>query len=251
MTRTEQLDFMIKELMPESVISEVIEEKWKLFRSLVNMRQPGPVSNTFLRMQDDYLQSEIMAAGITRLEDLQLVADKIYLWQGDITTLATDAIVNAANSGLTGCYCPCHNCIDNAIHTYAGVQLRNACASIMAQQGYSEPTGQAKITKAYNLPSQFIIHTVGPIVDGQLNIEHQQQLSSCYRKCLEMAELYRLESLAFCCISTGEFGFPNMEAASIAYHEILNYHKNGGKCRIVFNVFKDKDYYLYKRLLIH
>lgn len=173
MTRTEQLDFLIKELLPGGAIPKREADKWTMFRSLVNIRQPGPVSEAFLQVQDTFLKAEIGTKGITRLEDLQPLTEGIYLWQGDITTLAVDAIVNAANSGMTGCYCPSHGCIDNAIHTYAGVQLRNACAEIMKKQGYPEPVFQAKITDAYNLPSKYILHTVGPIMNGPLTEQHR------------------------------------------------------------------------------
>lgn len=249
MTRTEQLDFMIKELMPGFAIPNEAEDKWKLFRSLVNIRQPGPVSAAFLQVQDAFLKNEIAQKGITRLEDLEPIKNGIYLWQGDITTLAVDAIVNAANSGLTGCYSPCHGCIDNAIHTFAGVQLRNACAEIIAHQGYPEPTGRAKITAAYNLPSKFIIHTVGPIVHDKLTHEHEQHLAACYRSCLELADQNKLGSIAFCCISTGEFHFSNEKAARIALHEVMKYHRNGGKCCVIFNAFIQKDWQIYNRLL--
>lgn len=225
------------------------QSQWRLFRSLVNVREPRPVSSDFIKMQDCFLKNETITKGITDISNLTPIQDKIYLWQGDITTLCVEAIVNAANSGMTGCYCPCHGCIDNAIHTFAGVQLRQECAEIMKAQGYPEPTGQAKITKAYNLPCEYVIHTVGPVVDSQLNENHKQQLASCYRSCLELAEKNHLKSIAFCCISTGEFHFPNRQAAEIAVHEVWAYHKNGGKCAVVFNVFKSKDSSVYSDLI--
>lgn len=225
------------------------QAQWQLFRSLVNVREPRPVSSAFIEMQDHFLQAETITKGITDISDLTPIQDRIYLWQGDITTLRVDAIVNAANSGMTGCYCPCHGCIDNAIHTFAGVQLRLECAAMMKEQGYPEPTGKAKITKAYNLPCNYVIHTVGPIVNGELTEKHRQQLASCYRSCLEVAEEHNLRSIAFCCISTGEFHFPNREAAEIAVYEVQKYHKNDGHCAVVFNVFKESDWKIYSDCL--
>lgn len=257
MTRLEQLvnlNKMLLEDMPsyQNQAARFLRDEqsqWQLFRSLVNVREPRPVSSDFIKIQDRLLKNETIAKGITDISDLTPIQDKIYLWQGDITTLRVDAIVNAANSGMTGCYCPCHGCIDNAIHTFSGVQLRQECAEIMKAQGFPEPTGQAKITKAYNLPCEYVIHTVGPIVDSQLSENHKQQLASCYRSCLELAEKNHLKSIAFCCISTGEFHFPNQQAAEIAVHEVRAYHKNGGKCAVVFNVFKSKDLSAYSDLI--
>ena len=181
-----------------------------LLRSLMNVRHPAAIGKRYLEVQDDYLQEELAAKTITRLSDLHPIQEAIYLWRGDITTLECGAIVNAANSGMTGCYQPCHNCIDNCIHTYAGVQLRLKCAEMMAEQGYEEPTGQAKITPAYNLPCDYVIHTVGPIVRGELTREHCALLKSCYRSCLKLADENGVGSIAFCCISTGVFMFPKV-----------------------------------------
>ena len=225
------------------------QAQWQLFRSLVNVREPGDMSEEFYLLQDLFLQREIAAKGITCWRNLSSRQDGISLWKGDITTLEADAIVNAANSGMTGCYHPCHGCIDNAIHTYAGIQLRKVCADLMAQQGCPEPTGYAKITPAFNLPSGYVIHTVGPIVQGRLTQQHKELLASCYRSCLKLADENSLESIAFCCISTGEFHFPNEEAAQIALHEVQAYHRSGGQCHVIFNVFHDKDWYIYDRLL--
>lgn len=222
------------------------DAQFRLFRSLVNVRCPKPISSKYLTAQDVFLRKEIR--NITDWRDLTPREVGIYLWQGDITTLRVDAIVNAANSGMTGCYYPCHKCIDNCIHTYAGVQLRNYCAEIMQEQGYPEPTGQAKVTPAFNLPSKYVIHTVGPIVDGRLTDEHRKLLASCYRSCLKLAEEHQLESIAFCCISTGAFCFPNDEAARIALREVRHYRRNGGKCNIIFDVFGDKDRIIYEQL---
>ena len=174
----------------------------------------------------------------------------IRLWQGDITRLAADAIVNAANSQMLGCFVPCHGCIDNAIHTAAGLQLRLECARIMGQQGREEPTGRAKITKAYNLPCRYGLHTVGPIIYGSVTAEDRQLLASCYRSCLELAKRYDLENVAFCCISTGEFRFPNELAAEIAVSTAEEFlREEEGRMEVIFNVFKDKDYEIYRRLL--
>ena len=215
------------------------------------MRMPGKISEDFLKIQDEYLQEVALEKGITDLKDLQSIEEGIYLWQGDITTLRCDAIVNAANSGMTGCYQPCHNCIDNCIHTYAGIRLRNACADIMEKQGYEEPTGQAKITPGFNLPCKYVLHTVGPIVSGFLTKEHEKLLESCYRSCLELAEKNNVKSIAFCCISTGVFRFPNRRAAAIAVETVTGWleEHQGMIDRVIFNVFKDEDKEYYERLL--
>lgn len=223
--------------------------QWQLFRSLVNVREPKPVSKEFIEWQDAFLQNEIQQKGITDLSDLIPIQDNIYLWQGDITTLRVDAIVNAANSQMLGCFMPCHSCIDNAIHTYAGVQLRLECAEIMKKQGKLEPTGSAKITKGYNLPCRYVIHTVGPIVSGRPTLKDCMLLASCYRTCLDFAYKNQLNSVAFCCISTGEFHFPNEKAAEIAIRTVKEYSSIHNKMRIVFNVFKDIDYQIYQQLL--
>ena len=175
---------------------------------------------------------------------------EIYLWRGDITRLACGAIVNAANSGMTGCYQPCHNCIDNCIHTYAGIQLRNYCSDLMEKQGHEEPTGTAKITPAFNLPCEYVIHTVGPIVQGQLTQRQCLQLASCYRSCLELADRKQIRSIAFCCISTGVFLFPNEEAAQIAVKTVKDYKaETGSKIEVIFNVYKELDEQIYRNLL--
>ena len=225
-------------------------EKHRYFRALVNVRMPQEVSKEFLKIQDEYLQEQLRLKGITDFEALTAVAPDICLWQGDITTLKCDGIVNAANSQMLGCFCPNHGCIDNAIHTFAGVQLRQECAEIMKAQGYEEPTGQAKITKAYNLPCKYVLHTVGPIVYGELTEKHEKQLADCYRSCLTLADKNGLQSLAFCCISTGEFHFPKERAAEIAIQTVKEYkQQTGSKIKVIFNVFKDYDYDVYARLL--
>ncbi len=222
----------------------------QLLRSLMNVRPPKPVGAEFLQIQDDYLREELARAGITESASLRPIQGGICLWQGDITRLRCGAIVNAANSGMTGCYVPCHACIDNCIHTFAGVQLRLACAELMRRQGCEEPTGQAKITPGYNLPCDYVIHTVGPIVAGEVTAEDERLLASCYRSCLELAEENKVESIAFCCISTGVFSFPNERAAEIAVSTVQQYlARTGSRMRVIFNVFKDKDRKIYERLL--
>jgi O-acetyl-ADP-ribose deacetylase (regulator of RNase III) len=217
------LDFLLQERNEKIEIPKNITKQRQLLRSLMNIRPPKPLSAAVMQIQDEYLTEEIKAAGITELDDLTPVQEQLYLWKGDITTLRVDAIVNAANSGMLGCFVPCHGCIDNAIHTRAGIQLRLACADIMERQGGPEKTGTAKITPAFNLPSQFIIHTVGPIINGRLTKQDQELLSACYRSCLELAEQSGIKSIAFCCISTGEFHFPNETAAQIAVDTVKTF----------------------------
>ena len=256
MTQPERLDYLIKHLLAERreyadvSIPDGVPERRRLLRALMNVRAPGPVGADFLAVQDEYLQARLTERGVQRVEDLTPVESGIYLWQGDITTLAADGIVNAANSGMTGCYVPCHGCIDNAIHTCAGVQLRLECACIMAAQGHEEPTGMAKITNAYNLPARRVLHTVGPIVRGAPTLRDCELLESCYRSCLELAAEHKLGSIAFCCISTGEFRFPNELAAEIAIQTVGEWQRqNPDKIQVIFNVFKDKDREIYADLL--
>ena len=256
MNQEERRRFLIEELLRERLscrrqeIPADTDRQKVLLRSLMNVRHPGAISQRFLEVQDAYLQGELAAKKITRLSELSPLQNGIYLWRGDITTLDCGAIVNAANSGMTGCYQPCHNCIDNCIHTYAGVQLRLKCAEIMEQQGYEEPTGQAKITPAYNLPCDYVIHTVGPIVRGKLTRQHCELLKSCYRSCLELADENNVGSIAFCCISTGIFMFPNDRAAEIAVQTVQEYKaETGSKIEVVFNVFKEQDERIYRKLL--
>ena len=226
------------------------QNQWNLFRSLVNIRPAMPASREFIELQDALLQGEIEKKGITNVSDLTPVHDNLYLWHGDITTLKAGAIVNAANSGLTGCYHPCHGCIDNAIHTYAGVQLRLECVQLVEKQGFPEPTGRAKIPGAYNLPCEHVIHTVGPIISGALSQEDRRLLASCYRSCLDVAVENHMSSIDFCCISTGEFHFPPEEAANIALRTVMDYKKeNNCSVDVIFNVFTDRDYNIYKQLI--
>lgn len=256
MTHTEKRRFLLRSLLDEEPRFERIDipdsetEQKRLLRSLFNIRLPHPVSATFLQIQDEYLREEIAQKGITDFSDLSPIQEDLYLWQGDITTLRVDAIVNAANSGLLGCFYPCHGCIDNAIHTYAGVQLRQACAELMKKQGRDEPPGMAKITPAFNLPSKFVLHTVGPIVSGEPDDEDCRLLASCYRSCLAVAEKNGLRSLAFCCISTGEFHFPNVLAAEIAVGTVKTYKEtHHSRIKVIFNVFTERDDTIYRRLL--
>ncbi|MGN8678212.1 protein-ADP-ribose hydrolase [Oscillospiraceae bacterium HCP3S3_F4] len=226
------------------------EHQRQLLRGLMNIRAPQCIDTEFLQVQDEYLQDETAAKGITDITDLTPVQPGLYLWQGDITTLNCDAIVNAANSGMTGCYVPNHRCIDNAIHTYAGVELRLACEELMEKQGCPEPTGQAKITPAFNLPCRYVLHTVGPIISGKVTPQDKELLASCYRSCLELAAENGLESVAFCCISTGEFRFPNELAAEIAVQTVKDFMtKQTSVRKVIFNVFKDLDKHIYERLL--
>ena len=246
MTQEERRTFLIQRLLDEQPrykeirIPRDISEQKQMLRALFNIRSPEIISEDFLAVQDAYLREETAAKGITDIADLTPVEDGIYLWRGDITTLKCGAIVNAANSGITGCYVPCHSCIDNCIHTYAGVQLRLECARQMSEQGHEEETGKAKITPAYNLPCDYVIHTVGPIVDGDLTPEHCELLRSCYNSCLEIAVQNNIKSIAFCCISTGVFGFPQNEAAEIAVNTIRKFLTNHN-IEVAFNVFTEKD----------
>lgn len=256
MNQTERRLFLIKKLLLEQSryhdmgIPEEEPEQKRLLRSLLNIRMPEPVSDEFLAVQDAYLQEELRCKGITELSSLSPVQEGIYLWQGDITTLRCDAIVNAANSQMLGCFCPNHGCIDNAIHTFAGVQLRLACAELMKQQGHEEQTGEAKITPAFNLPCNYVIHTVGPIVQGWLTKKDKELLASCYRSCLELADQNDLKNIAFCCISTGEFHFPNDKAAQIAIQTVKDYKaQTHSEIEVIFNVFKETDYNIYRELL--
>ena len=226
------------------------DTQWQLLRGLLNIREPRRIGTDFLQIQDAYLQEEIAAKGITDAADLTPLQPGLYLWQGDITTLKCDAIVNAANSGMTGCYVPGHRCIDNCIHTFAGVQLRSACARLMAQQGHEEPTGQAKLTPAFNLPCRYVLHTVGPIVTGRVTARDRALLASCYCACLTKAAEAGLESIAFCCISTGVFCFPNEDAAEIAVQTVKEFLQTPTTIKkVIFNVFKDLDKEIYTRLL--
>ena len=269
--RIQYLNRILLEEMPQykadaATFPDELHAQRRLLRSLMNLRHPGSISTDFLREQDILLREETAARGVVKLDELPTIADEtskditpqdapahnLVLWQGDITRLATDGIVNAANSAMLGCFVPCHGCIDNAIHSAAGLQLREACAQLMEQQGHPEPTGQAKITHAYNLPSKFVLHTVGPIIPAgrQPNEAEAALLASCYRSCLELAALHQLKSIAFCCISTGEFHYPREESAQIALNTVSNWLASSGiDIKVIFNVFKDEDLEVYKRIL--
>ena len=256
MKQSDRRKYLIEKLLKEQpryskmrIPSEENEQR-TLLRSLMNIRMPGFISEDFLQIQDEYFAEIRKEKGTITFSDMEEVMPDIYIWQGDITRLEVGAIVNAANSGMTGCYQPCHNCIDNCIHTYAGIQLRNKCAEIMDAQGYEEPTGQAKITPAYNLPCDYVIHTVGPIVQGRLTKDHEALLESCYRNSLAIADENSVDSIAFCCISTGVFMFPNERAAEIAVETVRKYkEENNSSIKVIFNVFKDEDAAIYHRLL--
>lgn len=267
LSQDERLDYLIEVLKKEDEEYKDIkvpnskDEKKNFLRALMNIRMPYPISEEFLKVQDEYLKEEEKSKKIITLKDIETIdnalgctsyySNKISLWQGDITTLSVDAIVNAANSRMLGCFVPLHKCIDNAIHSAAGIQLRDECNRIMNLQGHEEPTGSAKITSAYNLPSKYVIHTVGPIVQCEITEENREDLKNCYKSCLEIAVKNNVKSIAFCCISTGEFRFPNEEAANIAIEVVKDFiKKNKNKIdRIIFNVFKDIDYELYIKLL--
>ena len=254
MTQAERRVFLIRYLLAErqetAEIPMAAEKQRLLLRGLMNVRPPREIGADFLTVQNEYLRTEREAAGITDVDTLTPLRPGLYLWQGDITTLRCDAIVNAANSGMTGCYVPNHRGIDNAIHTFAGVELRLACAQLMEQQGYPEPTGQAKCTPGFCLPCRYVLHTVGPIVSGQVTARDKELLASCYRSCLELAAEKGLESVAFCCISTGEFHFPNQLAAEIAVQTVKAFLKKQTSVKkVIFNVFKDMDKKIYERLL--
>lgn len=256
MNQNERRIFLIQELLKEDKryndieIPQYFEEQRALLRALMNVRMAKGINDEFIKVQNEYLQEETKRKGIVDIDDLEPIKNGIYLWQGDITTLRCDAIVNAANSGMTGCYVPNHRCIDNCIHSFAGVQLRLECDEIMTKQGHGEPTGKAKITNSYNLPCKYIIHTVGPIINGKLTSEDCDLLESCYKSCLELAAKNNLESIAFCCISTGEFHFPNDKAAQIAVKTVEEFMKKETSLKkVIFNVFKDMDKEIYRKLL--
>ena len=231
MKQNDRRRYLIEELLKErpeyenmQIPSDAGEQKMQL-RSLMNIRMPGEMDHAFLQIQDAYLSEEKEKKGIVTLADIREVQPDLSIWKGDITRLKVGAIVNAANSGMTGCYQPCHNCIDNCIHTYAGIQLRNYCNDMMIKQGQEEPTGQAKITSAFNLPCDYVIHTVGPIVQGKLTKKHEKLLISCYESCLRIADENEVKSIAFCCISTGVFMFPIKELLSLQYRQLSNIKK--------------------------
>ena len=274
MTQSERLNYLINIFLKESDKYNNLnagnseKDKKALLRSLMNIRMPKTMSEDVLKIQNEYLRNEILETGIVKLDDIPTIdkkygskikfANKISLWQGDITRLETDAIVNAANSKMLGCFIPLHNCIDNCIHSYAGIQMREECNIYMNSQkeifgqNYEEPTGQAVLTNAYNLPAKFVIHTVGPIVNNKLTNNLKNNLKNCYISVLKCCEKNHLKSVVFCCISTGIFRFPNAEAAKIAIDTVIEFlDKNNSQLeRVVFNVFKNLDKECYKKELI-
>lgn len=257
MTHEEQRVYLIQELLAEERyknISIPVDEKEQkdLLRSLMNVRMPKPLSQDFFKIQDKYLQTERDMRGIIESEELPSIPGdpRMVLWQGDITTLKVDAIVNAANSALLGCFRPLHTCIDNIVHSRSGIQLRLFCYDMMSKQGHKEPAGQAKITPAFNLPSKYILHTVGPVIGGAVRKQDCEALASCYRSCLELAVKNNCQSIAFCCISTGEFHFPNEKAAEIAIQTVTSFlNTRKENIRVIFNVFKDIDLHIYQNFL--
>ena len=261
--QAERLDQLVEAFMEDSGeyrdlrVPEDIVGKRRLLRSLMNIRMPGALPMDVLKAQDAYLKARAGEKGVVTLSEIPVISDRLSIWQGDITRLQVDAIVNAANSQMLGCFVPMHTCIDNCIHTFAGVQLRQACAAQMTllrqQYGedYEQPTAVPMLTDAYNLPAQKVIHVVGPIVEGRLNAEHEQLLAACYQNVLDMCAENGLKSVAFCCVSTGVFHFPNRRAAEIAVDTVQRWlaAHPGAMERVIFNVFKDEDRAIYERLL--
>jgi len=258
MTQQERLRYLVEGLVAEykEKHNEHIDipmneaEQFNLFRALCNIRPAGSMPAEWMKVQDEYLNVLAHEKGIVTINDMEERAPQIYLWQGDITRLSVDAIVNAANNQLLGCFAPNHRCIDNTIHTFAGIELRMACSRMIEYMDMPEKTGVAHKTYGFNLPAKHVIHTVGPIIYDSLTDIEREQLASCYRSCLELAHAYSLQSIAFCCISTGEFRFPNEDAAQIAIDTVRTYLKEtNSKIQVVFNVFKDIDYDIYDKLL--
>ena len=269
----ERLDYLLEAFKKDSLwykdleVGEDYQEKRRALRSLMNIRMPGAMDPEVLEIQDEFLREEAAEKGIVTLEEIPTAArqygsrksfgDKISVWQGDITRLQVGAIVNAANSQMLGCFHPCHGCIDNAIHSAAGIELREACSQYMEHRkvqygkAYEEPTGRAVLTEGYNLPAEYVIHTVGPIVYGSLTEKLKEDLRNCYKNILKCCVEHGIRSVAFCCISTGEFHFPNDEAARIAVAEVRKYLEKHQEDfdRVIFNVFKDVDRELYEDLV--
>ena len=248
------IGYLIEERGEEMEIPNDVTSKRNLLRSLMNVRPPLPISNEFIEVQDEFLTSETLNKNLTSVEDITEFSGKLMLWQGDIVTLKVDAIVNAANSKLLGCFIPMHNCIDNIIHSSAGVQLRDECNSIMKSQSCDEEIGKAKITDAYNLPSKHVIHTVGPAIPqgSTPSLKDCEMLANCYTSCLDIASYNNLDSIAFCCISTGVFNFPPEDAAEIAVKTVREYLENNETSlnHIIFDVFGNENYLIYKNLLL-
>ena len=259
----QRLDYLVDAFKKDSVQYKDLdtprdtEGKRRLLRSLMNIRMPRKMEEAVLSVQDEYLQERVRENGIVELDDIPMIRDRMSIWQGDITRLAVDAIVNAANSQMLGCFVPMHTCIDNCIHTFAGVELRAECSRQMNQlrlkygKDYEQPTAVPMLTDAYNLPAKKVIHVVGPIVRYELTPELEKDLADCYRNTLDMCLKHDLKSVAFCCISTGVFHFPNKRAAEIAVSTVgswLSQHP-GAMERVIFNVFKDEDKTYYEELI--
>ncbi|MCI5958978.1 MAG: protein-ADP-ribose hydrolase [Lachnospiraceae bacterium] len=258
MTQDERRNYLIEYLLKEEAglrMRKIPKDKKgqeDMLRALMNVRPPRPVGEDFLKIQDEYLLERNRERGITDVADLKPVSSdpRLYIWQGDITTLKCDAIVNACNSQMLGCFSPLHACIDNFIHTYAGIELRLEMYEIMTKQGHEEETGKAKITSAYNLPSKYILHTVGPIIQWAVTREDEELLASCYRECLKLAAANGVQSIAFCCLSTGVFRFPQQRAAEIATDTVKQFFEKDNRIqKVIFNVFQDKDLEIYNRIL--
>ena len=262
-TQEQRLDYLVEKFKADSVryqdleTPEDIQGKRRILRSLMNIRMPRKMDDVVLAVQDEYLQERIRENGIVTADEIPVIKDGICIWQGDITRLDIDAIVNAANSQMLGCFVPMHTCIDNCIHTFAGVQLRAECARQMnllrARYGrdYEQPTAIPMLTDAYNLPSKKVIHIVGPIVEYTLTAELEEKLADCYRNTLDLCLENGLRTVAFCCISTGVFRFPNERAAQIAVQTVTGWLKehDGQMDQVIFNVFKDEDRKIYEKLL--
>ena len=263
MTQNGRLDYLVEEFKADSVqykdlqTPDDTEGKRRILRSLMNIRMPRKMDEAILAVQDEYLQERVRENGIVELAAIPVIRDRMSIWQGDITRLAVDAIVNAANSQMLGCFVPMHTCIDNCIHTYAGIQLRAECNRQMNQlrikygKDYEQPTAAPMLTDAYNLPAKKVIHIVGPIVEYELTPELEKDLADCYLNTLDMCLDNNLKSVAFCCISTGVFHFPNKQAAQIAVSTVdswLSQHP-GAIERVIFNVFKDEDKKYYEELI--
>ena len=263
MTQSERLDYLVKAFIEDSKeygdlrIPNDPEEKRKILRSLMNIRMPSSMSEEVLSVQDDYLTERNREKGIVTLNDIPEIKDGLSIWQGDITRLAVDAIVNAANSQMLGCFVPMHSCIDNCIHSFAGIQLRNECNEKMKAkriqygEDYEQPTAAPMLTEAYNLPAKKIVHVVGPIVSGRLTEDLENDLADCYANTLDLCKDSGLRSVAFCCISTGVFHFPNRKAAQIAVKTVREWMKRypDSMDRVIFNVFKDEDRRYYEQEL--
>jgi O-acetyl-ADP-ribose deacetylase (regulator of RNase III) len=262
-TQEQRLDYLVEEFKADSgeykdlKIPADQEGKRRILRSLMNIRMPKRLPDEVLEVQDEYLSGRAEEKGIVQLSDIPVMRDGLSIWQGDITRLAVDAIVNAANSQMLGCFVPMHTCIDNCIHTFAGVQLRAECNRQMNQlrirygKDYEQPTAAPMLTDAYNLPAKKVIHIVGPIVQHNLTQELEKDLADCYRNTLDMCMENGLKNVAFCCISTGVFHFPNKRAAEIAVRTVTTWlsEHDGQMERVIFNVFKDEDRKYYEELI--